>query len=78
MELQFARYAPMNHDHIPGFQKHIPCINWQTYLPIFKDEEVNDVSLHLIKFHIPTRKLEVELHEDFLMKMFMATLEGNA
>jgi hypothetical protein len=74
--IQSVRYAPMNHSHIPGFPNRMPCIDWQTYLPKFKDEEGDDVALHLIKFHMHTHKLKVKFHEDCLMKMFMATLEG--
>jgi len=43
---------------------------------VFKYEKGDNVALHLIKFHMHIRKLKVELHEDCLMKMFMATLEG--
>ena len=38
----------------------------------------NDDSLHLVRFHTHVHKLGVKLHEDSLMKMFMATLEGDA
>jgi hypothetical protein len=71
-----ARYAPMNHSHILGFPNQMPCIDWQTYLPRFKDGKGDDVALHLIRFHMHVRKLRVQFHEDCLMKMFMATLEG--
>jgi hypothetical protein len=45
-------------------------------LPKFEDGKGNDVALHLIRFHMHICKLGVEFHEDCLMKMFMATLEG--
>ena len=45
---------------------------------VFRGEEGDHVVLHLIKFHMHARKLKVEWHEDCLMKMFMASLEGNA
>jgi hypothetical protein len=66
----------MNHSHIPGFPNHIPHIDWQKYFPKFKDGKGNDVASHLIRFHMHLCKLGVEFHEDCLMKMFMATLEG--
>jgi hypothetical protein len=47
-----VRYAPMNRSHILGFPNQMPCIDWQTHFPKFKDEEGDDVSLHLVKFHM--------------------------
>jgi hypothetical protein len=73
-----ARYAPMNRSHIPGFPNHMPCVDWQRYLPKFKDQEGDDVAFHLIKFHMHIHRLEVKFPEDYLMKMFMATLEEEA
>jgi len=78
MDSQSARYAPMNHSHILGFPNRMPYIDWQTYLSKFKDEERDDVDLHLIKFHMHSRKLKVKWHEYCLMNIFMATLEGKA
>jgi hypothetical protein len=78
MDSQYTRYAPMNRSHIPGFPNRLPRIDWKTYLPKFKDEEGDDASLHLIKFHMHVHKLKVKFHEYCLMKMFMATLEGKA
>ena len=71
-----ARYAPMNHSHIPGFPNRMPCIDCQTYMPRFIDGKGDDVALHLVKFHMHVRKLKVQFHEDCLMQMFMVTLEG--
>ena len=68
----------MNRAHIPGFPNRIPRLDWQTYLPKFKDQRGDDVALHLIKFHMHVHKLGVKLHEDSLMKMFMVSLEGKA
>jgi hypothetical protein len=65
----------MNRSHILGFPNHIPHIYWQNYLPKFKGGKGNDVSLHLIRFHMHICKLGVKFHENCLMKMFMATLE---
>ena len=78
MDHRYARYASMNHSHIPIFPNQIPCIYWQTYLPRFKDGKGDDVALHLVKFHMHVRKLKVKLHKYFLMKIFMTTLEGKA
>jgi hypothetical protein len=76
MDPRYARYAPMNHSHIPDFPNRIPYIDWKKYLPKFKDGKGNDVALHLIIFHMHICNLGVEFHEDCLMKIFMATLEG--
>jgi hypothetical protein len=76
MDFQSSRYAPMNRAHIPGFPNHLPFIDWQTYFPKFRDEEGDGVALHLFKFHMHIHRLRIELPEDCLMKMFMASLEG--
>ena len=76
MDSQSTRYAPMNCAHILGFLNRIPCIDWQTCLPKFKDEEGDVVAVHLIKIHMHIYKLGVEFKEDYLMKMFKASLEG--
>jgi hypothetical protein len=68
----------MNRAHIPGFPNRLPCIDWQTYFPKFKDTEGEDDALHLVWFHMHVPKLGVELHEGFLMKTFMETFEGKA
>ena len=68
----------MHRSHIPGFPHRMPSIDWLTHLPKFNDGEGDDAALHLIKFHMHVRKLKVEWHEDCLMKMFMASLEGKA
>ena len=73
-----VRYAPMNHVDIPGFPNWIPNIDWKAYLPILKYQKGDDAALHLVSFHKHIYKLGVELHEDYLMKMFMANLEGDA
>jgi len=72
------RYAPLNRSHIPGFPNSIPKVDWQTYLPKFKDQKGDDVAFHLVKFHMHICSLKVQFHEDCLMKMFMATLEERA
>jgi hypothetical protein len=56
----------------------MPKVNWQRYFPVFKDEKGDDVALHLIKFDMHACKLKVQCHEDYLMNMFMASLEGKA
>lgn len=54
----------------------MPCVDWQPYLPKFKDEKGDDATLHLVKFLMYARKLSVQFLEDYIMKMFMETLEG--
>ena len=53
-------------------------MNWDENLPVFQGENFYGPLLHLIKFHIHVWRLKVEWHEDFLMKMFMLTLEEKA
>ena len=64
MDSKSARYAPMNNAHIPGFPNHLPHIEWQSYFPEFRDQEGDDVALHLVKFHMHILKLRVEFHEE--------------
>ena len=68
----------MHRSHILGLPNRIPNVDWQTYLPKFKDQKSDDAALHLVRFHMHIHKLRVEFHEDSLMKMLMASLEGNA
>ena len=68
----------MSRDHILGFPNKIPKVDWQRNLPMFKDDDRNNAALHLVSFHMHTRKLKVYFPKDCLMKIFMATLEGEA
>ena len=72
------RYAPMSRDHITGFPNKMPKAYWQRNFPMFKNVKGNDVSLHLVKFHIHVHKLKIDFPKYCLMKMFMATLEDEA
>ena len=72
------RYAPLSRDHIPGFPNKIPKVDWSRNLPIFNDDGKKDAALHLVRFHMHIRKLKVDFPEDCLMKIFLATLEGEA
>ena len=53
-------------------------VGWQAYLPKFKDQEGDDVSIHLFRFHKHIHKLGMGWHADSLMKLFMFSLEGYA
>jgi len=77
MDIRYGKYVPMNRAHIHGFPNCISCIDLKSYFPKLKDENGDDVALHLIKFHMHAHKMRVQFPEDCLMKMFMATLEGN-
>ena len=66
----------MKRDHIPGFPNKIPEVNWQSNLSMFKDVKGYNVSLHLVRFHMHVCRLKIDFPEDCLMKIFMATLEG--
>ena len=68
-------YASMNQYHIPSFPNRIPSIDWKTRLPKFKGQDGEDASLHLVKFPFHIHILKTKFLEDFLMKIFMATLE---
>jgi len=68
----------MSRDHIPSFPNKIPKVDWQRNLPMFKDDDRNGVALHLVRFHMHTHELKVDFPGDFLMKIFKATLEGEA
>ena len=68
----------MSRDHILGFQNKNPKVYWQRNFPTFQDDDRKDVVLHLVRFHIHICKLKVDFPEDCLMKIFMATLEGEA
>jgi len=56
----------------------MPDVDWFTNLPIFKNEQEDDATLHLVRFHVHVCRLRVEFLEDCLMKLFMATLEDKA
>ena len=71
-------YALMDRSHIYGFPNPMHHVDWSTHLPMFKDENKDDVGLHLVKFHIHVCTLRVEFPKDCLMKMFMATLEDKS
>lgn len=60
---------------IPGFPNCMPSVDCKTYFPKFRDQKGRDVAIQLVKFHMHVRRLKVQFHEDFLMKMFKATLE---
>ena len=66
----------MNRSHIPGFPNRMPFVDWLSNVPVFKDEKGDNAALHLIKFHMNARKLKVQWHEDCLLEIFMASLEG--
>jgi len=78
MERIPRRYAPMSRDHIPSFPNKISKVDWSRNLPTFKDDGRKDVALHLVRFHMHIRKLKVDIPEDCLMNIFLATLEGEA
>ena len=71
-------YGPMNQSHIPSFPNPMPKVEWLTDLPIFKDEKKDNVALNLVRFHMHVHRLKVQFPEDYLMKIFMATLEGKS
>ena len=68
----------MNLASIPSFPNRIPPVDWKTYLPKFKDQNGDDATIHLFRFHKHIHKLGVGWHEDSLMKLFRASLEENA
>ena len=53
-------------------------VNWQSNFPMFKDVKGYGATLHLVRFHMHVHRLKIDFIEDYLMKIFMATLEGEA
>ena len=51
-------------------------IPWPFIMADFQDENIDDPLLHIIKFHIHSWRLKGDWHMDFLMRLFIATLEG--
>ena len=47
-------------------------------MPTFNDDGKKDAALHLVRFHMHIRKFKIDFREDCLMKIFLATLEGEA
>ena len=68
----------MSRDHIPGFPNKILKVDWSRNFPTFKDDGRKDAALHLVRFHMHIRKFKIDFPEDFMMKIFLATLEGKA
>ena len=58
------RYAPVDRSQIPGFPNPMPYVDWFTHLPIFKDEEKDDVDMCYTKFcHHPCNPLSRTLED---------------
>ena len=56
----------------------MPHVDWLTCFLEFRDEEGDNATLHLLTFHMHVHKMKIWFLEDFLMKMFMASLEGKS
>ncbi len=56
----------------------MPCVDWMTYLPKFKEEKGDDDALLIIKFHMHACNLRDQFREYCMLNIFMETLEGNA
>ena len=56
----------------------MPKVDWKKNSPMFKNVKGNDVALHLVIFHMHVHRLKIDFPEDYLMKIFMATLEDEA
>ena len=78
MNSRAVSYDRMNISSIHGFPNRIPHVDWQTYLPKFKYQKGDDASIHLVRFHKKIHKMGFGWHEDYLMRIFMITLEGDA
>ena len=77
MNSRDERCAPMNFDAIPHYPNRIPPVNWQTYLPIFKDQKGDDAAIHLFRFHKHIHKLGVGWHDESLIRLFRISLQEN-
>ena len=68
----------MNRSQSPGFPNQIPNVDWQAYLPRFKDQKGDDDPLHFVIFRQHIYKEGVQLHDDSLIKMLMVSLKRDA
>ena len=72
------RFAPLDFSLVPSFPHPVPDMSeWGYFLPVFKEEEEDNPTKHLLKFH-ECMDLLYQHHEDVRMKMFMYSLYGDA
>jgi hypothetical protein len=72
-----GRFSPLNFVDIVGFPNDVPTIDiWGYFLPRFRQKDEDNPTLHMIDFHQCMHQLGIS-HEDFLMRMFMYSLEGD-
>ena len=72
------RFSPLNFSAIHGFPNLVPSTNeWQHRLLRFRGDEYEHPAKYLIGFHELMHLLDV-FHEDFLMKIFLFSLDGDA
>ena len=72
------RFAPLDFSLVPGFPHPVPYMSeWGDFLPVFKEEEEDNPTEHLLKFHECVDLLDRH-HEDVNMKIFMYSLYGDA
>jgi len=73
-----ARFSPFIFSVVLGFSNLVPHIEeWGDRLPIFREDDGDSPSKHLIVFHQYMHQLGI-VHEYVLMKMFMFSLVGDA
>ena len=71
----------MKREHIPGFLNKIPVnpkVRWQDGLPTFEAKDGECLGLHVVKFQLHVARLGIDYPKDYLINMFMLTLEEMA
>jgi hypothetical protein len=72
------RFSRLDFSTIPGFSHPVPSIDiWGDQVLRFVEKKEDNPSDHLIRFRQCMVQLDI-YHEDFLMKMFDLSLEGDA
>ena len=71
------RFAPLDFSLVLGFPHPVPDMyEWGDFLPVFKVEEEDNPTEHLLNFH-ESMDLLYQQHEYVCMKMFMYSLYGD-
>jgi hypothetical protein len=77
-DIVVARFAPLDFSNVPRFPNNVPSIGaWGDYLPRFREDNDDNLTQHLIEFHLCMHQLSI-FHEDFLMKSSILSLVGEA
>ena len=62
--LSAQRFSPLDFSSVPGFPHLVPdMFEWGDFLPVFKEQEEDNLAEHLLKFHECMDLLDQQ-HED--------------